>query len=71
MMEGTPYVSIQRTLTILLIVYSVAALFSLLAGAALVAHVDPYSECILFTSLEGGKLFYGHEACKKLNHELV
>jgi len=69
MSDGTPYVSLQRTLVILLIVYAVAALFSLLAGASLVAHVDPYSECILFSQLEGGKLYYGHEAyCETIGY---
>ena len=66
MSEGTPYVSLQRTLVILLLVYGVGAVFALLAGAALVAHVDPYSECILFSHLEGQKLYYGSEACKYL-----
>jgi len=69
MTEGAPYVSLQRTLVILLIVYGVAAGFALLAGATLVAHVDPFSECILFSHLEGEKLYYGSEAyCETIGY---
>lgn len=69
MSEGTPYVSLQRTFVILLIVYGVAAGFALLAGATLVAHVDPFSECILFSHLEGNKLYYGSEAyCETIGY---
>jgi len=69
MTEGAPYVSLQRTFMILLIVYGVAALFSLLAGATLVAHVDPLSECILFSHAQGNKLFYGSEAyCETIGY---
>ena len=71
MSEGTPYVSLQRTFVILLIVYGVAAGFALLAGATLVAHVDPFSECILFSHLEGDKLYYGSEACKYFSHAMI
>jgi len=60
--SGTPYVSLKRTYMILLIVYVLAAVFGLLAGAALTWHVDPFSECILFSHNFGGKLYYGHEA---------
>eukprot|EP00092_Neocalanus_flemingeri_P013177 GFUD01014200.1.p1 GENE.GFUD01014200.1~~GFUD01014200.1.p1 ORF type:complete len:436 (-),score=84.14 GFUD01014200.1:185-1492(-) len=69
MSEGTPYVSLQRTFVILLIVYGAAALFALLAGATLVAHVDPFSECILFSHVEGHKLYYGSEAyCETIGY---
>ena len=64
---GTPYVSLKRTYVILLIVYGLGALFALLAGAALTWHVDPYSECLLFshpTDASGQNLEYGHEASK-------
>ena len=59
---GTPYVSLQRTYVILLIVYGLAAVFALLAGAALTWHVDPYSECLLYSHPVGNQIEYGHEA---------
>ena len=62
--SGTPYVSLKRTYMILLIVYVLAAVFGLLAGAALTWHVDPFSECLLFSHSYGNKLYYGHEASK-------
>ena len=65
-MSGTPYVSLKRTYMILLIVYVLAAVFGLLAGAALTWHVDPFSECLLFSNSFGGKLYYGHEASKSV-----
>ena len=49
---------------ILLIVYAVAALFALLAGAALTWHVDPFSECLLYSHALGDQMVYGHEASK-------
>ena len=55
-------VALQRCLTILLLLYVLAAAAALLAGATIVAHVDPFSECILFSSQNGDKLYYGHEA---------
>ena len=64
--SGTPYVSLKRTYMILLIVYVLAAVFGLLAGAALTWHVDPFSECLLFSHSFGGKLYYGHEASKSV-----
>ena len=63
-MSGTPAVSLKRTYMILLIVYVVAALFALLAGAALTWHVDPFSECLLYSHTAGDKVVYGHEASK-------
>ena len=69
--SGTPYVSLKRTYMILLIVYVLAAVFGLLAGAALTWHVDPFSECLLFSHSFGGKLFYGHEASKSVLLDLV
>lgn len=61
---GTPAVSLQRTYTILLIVYSLGSVFALLAGAALTWHVDPYSECLLYSHPAGDRIVYGHEASK-------
>jgi len=61
-MSGTPAVSLKRTYVILLIVYAVAALFALLAGAALTWHVDPFSECLLYSHALGDQMVYGHEA---------
>jgi len=58
---NVPHVSLQRTLTILLILYTVAALLAFLAGATLIAHVDPYSECLLFSHVYNEKLYYGSE----------
>jgi len=60
--SGTPYVSLKRTYVILLIVYGCGAGFALLAGAALTWHVDPYSECLLYSGPVGNKIEYGHEA---------
>ena len=62
--SGTPYVSLKRTYVILLIVYGCGAGFALLAGAALTWHVDPYSECLLYSGPVGNKIEYGHEASK-------
>lgn len=59
---GTPAVSLRRTYTILLIVYSLGAVFALLAGVALTWHVDPYSECLLYSGPRGSRMEYGHEA---------
>jgi len=59
---GTPYVSLKRTYMILLIVYGLGAVFALLAGAALTWHVDPYSECLLYSHPVGDRIEYGHEA---------
>ena len=62
---GTPAVSLRRTYTILLIVYTLGAVFALLAGGALTWHVDPYSECLLYSGpVGGGRMEYGHEASK-------
>jgi len=59
---NVPRVSLQRTLTILLILYSVAVLLALIAGGMLLAHVDPYGECILFSEVgRDGKFYYGSE----------
>ena len=41
---NVPRVSLQRTFTILLLLYVAALVVALLAGGALLAHVDPYSE---------------------------
>ena len=62
--SGTPAVSLRRTYTILLIVYSLGAVFALLAGVALTWHVDPYSECLLYSGPQGNRMEYGHEASK-------
>ena len=64
--SGTPYVSLKRTYMILLIVYGLGAVFALLAGAALTWHVDPYSECLLYSHPVGDKIEYGHEASRFL-----
>ena len=61
---GTPYVSLKRTYMILLIVYGLGAVFALLAGAALTWHVDPYSECLLYSHPVGDRIEYGHEASR-------
>ena len=60
--SGAPAVSLKRTYVILLIVYGLAAVFALLAGAALTWHVDPYSECLLYSHPVGDQIEYGHEA---------
>merc|ERR1711892_381009 len=49
----------ERSLVVLVIAQFVGAVLSLLAGAALVAHVDPLSECVLFAYEEGEALSYG------------
>jgi len=59
---NVPRVSLQRTFTILLLLYVAALVVALLAGGALLAHVDPYSECLLYAYQDqGGKLLYGSE----------
>jgi len=59
---NVPRVSLQRTFTILLLLYCVALVAALLAGGALLAHVDPYGECLLYSHLgPGEKLYYGSE----------
>jgi len=59
---NVPRVSLQRTFTILLLLYCVALVAALLAGGALLAHVDPYGECLLYSYLgPGEKLYYGSE----------
>ena len=60
--SGAPAVSLKRTYVIMLIVYGLAAVFALLAGAALTWHVDPYSECLLYSHPVGDQIEYGHEA---------
>ena len=65
---GTPAVSLRRTYTILLIVYSLGAVFALLAGVSLTWHVDPYSECLLYSAPRGSRMEYGHEASKWGHH---
>ena len=42
--------SLRRTYTILLIVFRLGAVFALLSG---VAHVDPYSKCLLSVYSDG------------------
>ena len=64
--SGTPYVSLRRTYTILLLVYGLGAVFALLAGAALTWHVDPYSECLLYSHPVRDRIEYGHEASEYL-----
>ena len=56
-MENTE--GIERSLLFLIIIQFVGAFLSLLAGATLVAHVDPLSECVLFAWQEGDSLSYG------------
>jgi hypothetical protein len=56
-MENTE--GIQRSLLLLIIAQFAGAFLSLLAGAALVAHVDPLSECVLFAWQERDTLSYG------------
>ena len=67
--SGTPYVSLRRTYTILLLVYGLGAVFALLAGAALTWHVDPYSECLLYSHPVRDRIEYGHEASEYLELE--
>eukprot|EP00092_Neocalanus_flemingeri_P025572 GFUD01027724.1.p1 GENE.GFUD01027724.1~~GFUD01027724.1.p1 ORF type:complete len:402 (+),score=56.53 GFUD01027724.1:362-1567(+) len=56
-MENTK--GIERSLILLVIIQFVGAFLSLLAGASLVAHVEPLSECVLFGAEEGESLSYG------------
>lgn len=55
-------IAIQRCLNILLGLYVVGGIVALLAGATIVTHVDPFSECLLYSTSQGDKLYYGHEA---------
>jgi len=62
-------VTLRRTLSIMLIVYGLSVITAFLAGATLVAHADPTSECILFSYAMDGKLHYGHEAyCETIGY---
>jgi len=56
-MENTE--GIERSLLFLIIAQFVGAFLSLLAGATIVAHVDPLSECVLFAWQEEDTLSYG------------
>ena len=53
---------LRKSLTTLLVLYPLSCVFALLASIPMVLHVYPQSECILFSSSGGGKLFYGHYA---------
>jgi len=56
-MENTE--GIERSLLLLIIAQFAGAFLSLLAGATLVAHVDPLAECVLFAWQEDDTLSYG------------
>lgn len=67
--ELRPVLSLQRTLNVLLLVYGCCILTTFLAGATLVAHVDPFSECLLYSYTQGDNLFYGAEAiCETIGY---
>lgn len=54
----------QVALTVLMILYGLAIVFGFLASVPMVLHVYPQSECLLFSTQIGDKLFYGHYASK-------
>ena len=41
-----------------------AVLFALVASVPMIMHVYPQSECLLFSSENNSKLYYGHWACE-------
>ena len=43
-----------------------AVLFALVASVPMIMHVYPQSECLLFSSENNSKLYYGHWACELL-----
>jgi len=69
-MENTE--GVKRSLVVLVIAQFAGAVLSLLAGASLVAHVDPLSECVLFASEEGETLSYGEPFyCEMLGYGFI
>jgi len=69
-MENTE--GIERSFVVLVIAQFAGAVLVLLAGAALVAHVDPLSECVLYAYQEGETLSYGeHYACEIIGYGFI
>jgi len=57
-------VQAEKAMSILMILYGCAVVFGFLASVPMVLHVYPQSECLLFSSIVGGRLNYGHYASK-------
>jgi len=57
-------VSTRVSHKLLTLLYGLATAFGFLASVPMVLHVYPQSECLLFSSQIGDKLFYGHHASK-------
>ena len=57
-------VELGKCLVILMILYAFILVFALMAMIPMILHVYPRSECLLFSSQSGNKLFYGHYASK-------
>ncbi len=56
--------NLRKCLLTIAVLYPLACLFALVASVPMALHVYPQSECILFSTSGGGKLFYGHYASK-------
>ena len=57
-------VELRKCLITLVALYVFAVLFALVASVPMVMHVYPQSECLLFSSENNSRLYYGHWACK-------
>jgi len=55
-------VELRKCLITLIILYVLAVLFALVASVPMIMHVYPQSECLLFSSENSSKLYYGHWA---------
>ena len=57
-------VELRKCLITLVVLYVFAVLFALVASVPMIMHVYPQSECLLFSSENNSRLFYGHWACE-------
>jgi len=55
-------VELRKCLITLVALYVFAVLFALVASVPMIMHVYPQSECLLFSSENNSKLYYGHWA---------
>ena len=57
-------VELRKCLITLVALYVFAVLFALVASVPMIMHVYPQSECLLFSSENSSRLYYGHWACE-------
>ena len=60
-------VELRKCLITLVVLYVFAVLFALVASVPMIMHVYPQSECLLFSSENQSRLYYGHWACELLS----